>query len=159
MLHLRVRELDGASVLCGNLCDHPLPLVGAGTGNSRSIFLDGHLQPERECRFILVENGHNAPAVDHRNLSIEHVRNVDGLAVNCPDARRGNLLGRGLLFLLGYNPWLREVFPAGILIVLGRRLDMQCVWLQSRVEPPLIALVRIAPITYTPRRWPVGRSF
>jgi hypothetical protein len=60
---------------------------------------------------------------------------------------------------LGYNPWLREVFPAGILIVLGRRLDMQCVWLQSRVEPPLIALVRIAPITYTPRRWPVGRSF
>ena len=145
VLHLRVRELDENAVLNRTHGDHPLPLIGAGTGNSRSVFLNGHLQPEDNCRLVLVEYGHKASAVDDRDLSIEYVRHIARLPVDRPDACRGDLAGKILFPLLSREPLLRKVCPVGFLIVLGRRPDMQCIWFQSRVEPPLIALIRIAP--------------
>jgi hypothetical protein len=36
-------------VLDRNHCDHPLPLYGASARDARSVFLDGHLQPEDDC--------------------------------------------------------------------------------------------------------------
>jgi len=88
VLHLRVSELDGEALLRRNLCDHPLPLHGAGTRDARSVFLNGHLQSKEDGGFILVENGDDASAVDDGNLPVECVGHVAGLAVNCPDARR-----------------------------------------------------------------------
>jgi hypothetical protein len=64
VLHLRGSELDGDAVLRRNLCDHPLPLHAAVTRDSRSEFLDGHLQSEEDGGFVLVENGDDASAVD-----------------------------------------------------------------------------------------------
>ena len=96
-----------------NHCDHPLPLLAAGTRDSRSVFLDGHLQSEDDCGFILVEHGDNAPAVDDGDPAVEHVRHIAGLAVDRPDACRGDLFGKSLLLLLGRKPLLREVGPVG----------------------------------------------
>ena len=144
-MHLRVRELGEDVVLHRSHGDHPLPLVGAGASNLRPIFLDGHHQPEDDCRFLLVENGHNASAVDHRNLSIEHVRHVDGLPVDRSDSCCGDLFGKILFPVLSRKPLLRQACPVGYLIVLPRRPDMQYVWLQGRVEPPLILYVGITP--------------
>ena len=104
MLHLRVSELDGDAVLRRNLCDHPLPLHGAVTRDSRSEFLDGHLQSEEDGGFILVKNGDDASAVDDGNLPVECVGHVAGLAVDCPDAGRGDLIGERLLLLLACKP-------------------------------------------------------
>jgi hypothetical protein len=59
-LHLRVGELGKNAVLDRTHCDHPLPLFASSTCDPRSIFLDGHLQPEDDCRFVLVEYGHKA---------------------------------------------------------------------------------------------------
>jgi hypothetical protein len=56
--------LDGDAVLRRSLCDYPLPLHAAGTRDARSVLLDGHLQSEEDRRFILVENGDYASAVD-----------------------------------------------------------------------------------------------
>ena len=144
-LHLRVCELGEDAVLNRSHGDHSLPLLCAGTGNSRSIFLDGHLQPEDDCRFFLVENAHNAPAVDHRNLPIERIRHIAGLPIDRPDSCRGDMFGKTLFPLLGRKPLLRQLCPLGFLIVLGRRSDMQCVWLQGRIKTLLISLVRISP--------------
>jgi hypothetical protein len=44
-------------------------------------------------------------------LPVECVGHVAGLAVNCPDARRGNLVDKGLLLLLGCKALLRKVGP------------------------------------------------
>ena len=111
VLHLLIRELDGYAVLCSSFCDHPLPLHAAVTGDSRSVFLDGHLQSEEDGGFILVEHGDDAPTVNDRNLPIQCVRNIPGLAVNFPNAGRGYLVGKRLLFLLACKPLLCEVGP------------------------------------------------
>lgn len=125
MLHLRVRELDGDAVLRRNLCDHPLPLHAAVTRYSRSEFLDGHLQSEEDSSFILVENGDDASAVDDGNLPVECVGHVAGLAVDCPDACRGDLVGKGLLLLLCSKPLLCEAGPIGTGAIIGRWSKMQ----------------------------------
>jgi hypothetical protein len=54
VLHLRVREFDGKSMLRRSFCDHPFPIHAAGTRNVRSVFLDGHFQSKEDCGFILV---------------------------------------------------------------------------------------------------------
>ena len=126
MLHLRVRELDGDAVLRRNLCDHSLPLHAAVTRDSRSEFLDGHLQSEEDGGFILVENGDDASAVDDGNLPVECVGHVAGLAADCPDAGRGDLVGNDVLLLLGSKPLLREVGPIGAADIFRRWPDMQC---------------------------------
>jgi len=48
-LHLLICELNEDAVLDRNHCDHPLPLYGASARDARSVFLDGHLQPEDDC--------------------------------------------------------------------------------------------------------------
>ena len=145
VLHLRVRELGKDAVLDRTQCDHPLPLFGAGTCDPRSVFLYGHLQSKDDCGLVLVEYGHKAPAVDDGDPAVQHVRHVARLAVDRPDACRGDLVCKDLLFLLGCKPLLREVGPIGGAVVVGRWTDMQRVWFQPCVEPPLIALVRITP--------------
>ena len=87
-----------------DLCDHPLPLHSTSTRDVRSIFLDGHLQSEEDGGFILVKNGDDASAVDDGNLPVECVGHVAGLAVDCPDAGRGDLIGERLLLLLACKP-------------------------------------------------------
>jgi len=125
VLHLRVSELDGDAVLRRNLCDHPLPLHAAVTRDSRSEFLDGHLQSEEDGGSILVEDGDDASAVDDGNLPVECVGHVAGLAVDCPDAGRGDLVGKNLLLLFVCNPLLREPGPIGAGAILGRWSNMQ----------------------------------
>ena len=125
VLHLRVSELDGDAVLRRNLCDHPLPLHGSGTRDARAVFLHGHFQAEEDRRLILVENGDNASAVDDGNLAIQHVRHIAGFAVDCPDAGRGDLVGKNLLFLFICKPLLREAGPIGAGAILGRWSKMQ----------------------------------
>ena len=100
VLHLRVRELDGDAVLYSGLYDHPLPLHSAGTRDARSVFRDGHLQAEKDCGSILVEHGDDAPTVNDRNLAVQRVRNVAGLAVDRPDSCRCDLIGERLFLLL-----------------------------------------------------------
>lgn len=143
VLHLLVRELDGDAVSRRSLGDHPLPLDAAGTRDARAVFLDGHSQSEEDGGFILVEHGRNAPAVDDRNPPIEHVGNIPSLAVDCPDACRGNLLGKDLSLLFGYKTLLRDVGPVGAAV--RRRPETQRVRFQPCIEPSLIALVGIAP--------------
>ena len=128
-----------------SLCDHPLPLHAAGTRDARSVFLDGHLQSEEDGGFILVEHGDDAPTVDDGNLPVQRVRNIAGLAVNFPDACRGDLIGERLLLLLGCKPLLREVGPVCAAVRIGRWANVQRVCFQPCIEPPLIALIRIAP--------------
>ena len=70
VLHLLVSELHRDAVLRRSLCDHPLPLHGAGTRNAWSVFLYGHLQAKDDCGFILVEHAHNAPTVDDGDTPI-----------------------------------------------------------------------------------------
>ena len=125
MLHLRVSEVDGDSVLRRNLCDHPLPLHAAVTRDSRSEFLDGHLQSEEDGGSILVEDGDDASAVDDGNLPVECVGHVAGLAANLPDAGRGDLVGKSLLFLFVCKPLLREAGPIGARAILWRGSNMQ----------------------------------
>jgi len=124
VLHLRVRELDEDPVLRRSFRDHPLPLNGAGTRNTRSVFLDGHLQSKEDGRFILIEHGDNAPAIDDGNPTVEHVGHVAGFAVDRPEACRGNLLGKGLLVLFVYKPLLCEVGPVGVGVIIGRWTEM-----------------------------------
>ena len=145
VLHLLFRELDIDAVLRRNFCDLPLPLHSAGTRDARSIFLDGHLQSKEDRGFILVEHGDNAPTVDDRDAPIQRVRDIASLAIDCPDARRSDLVGNGLLLLLVRKPLLLEVGPVGAAVTIGRRPDMQCAWFQGCIEPPLIPLIRIAP--------------
>ena len=130
MLHLRVRELDGDSLLRRDLCDHPLPLHAAVTRDSRSEFLDGHLQSEEDGGFILVKNGDDASAVDDGNLSVECVGHVAGFAVDFPDAGRGDLVGKGLLLLLGRKALLRKVGPVCAAVMIGRWADVHRVRFQ-----------------------------
>ena len=92
---------------------------------SRSEFLDGHLQSEEDGGFILVENGDDASAVDDGNLPVECVGHVAGLAVDCPDAGRGDLVGKSLLLLFVCKPLLREAGPIGAGAILGRWSNMQ----------------------------------
>ena len=132
--------------------NHPLPLFASSTCDPRSVFLDGHLQPEDNCRLVLIEYGHKAPAVDDGDPPVQHVRHVAGLPVDRPDSCRGDLFGKILFPLLSRKPLLRKVCPVGFLIVLWRRPDMQCVWFQRCVEPSLVSLVRIAPATKLCRR-------
>ena len=127
VLHLRVRELDGDAVSSHSLGDHPLPLDAAGTRDARAVFLDGYLQAEEDCGVILVEYGDNAPAVDDGNPPIEHVGHVAGFAVDRPDACRGNLIGDGLLLLLGRKPLLSDLGPICAAVIIGRWPEMQCV--------------------------------
>jgi hypothetical protein len=127
VLHLRVRELDRDAVLRRNLCDHPLPLHGASTRDARSVFVDGHLQSKEDRGFVLVEYGHEASAVNDGNSPIENVGHVASFAIYRPDARRSDLVGKGLLLLLVRKPLLLEVGPIGAAVVVGRRADMQCV--------------------------------
>jgi len=108
-----------------DLCDHPLPLHGAGTRDARSIFLDGHLQSEEDGGFILVEHSDDAPTVNDGNLPVHRVRNIAGLAVNLPDARSGDLIGEHLLLLLGRKPQLREVGPVCAAVRIGRQTNVQ----------------------------------
>jgi hypothetical protein len=117
--------LNGYAVLRRDLCDHPLPLYGAGTRDARSVFLYGHLQSEEDGGFILVEHGDDAPTINDGDLPIERVRNIAGLAVNCPDACRGDLIGEHLLLLLGCKPQLREVGPVCAAVRIGRRTNVQ----------------------------------
>ena len=138
-------ELDGDAVLRRNLCDHPLPLHGAGTRDARSVFLYGHLQSEEDGGFILVEHGDDAPTVNDGNLPVQRVRNIAGLAVNFPDACRGDLVGERLLLLLGCKPLLREVGPVCAAVMIGRWADVHRVCFQPCIEPPLIALIGITP--------------
>jgi hypothetical protein len=125
VLHLLVRKSDEDAVLRCNLCDHPLPLHAAITRDSRSEFLDGHLQSEKDGGFILVENGDNAPAVDDGDPFIEHVGHVAGFAVDCPDACRGNLICEGLLLLLACKLLLCEIGPVCAAVMIGRWTDVQ----------------------------------
>jgi hypothetical protein len=125
VLHLFVGELDGDTVLRRNFCDHPLPFDGAGTRNARSVFLNGHLQAKEDCSFSLVEHGDDAPTVDDGNLPVQRVRNISGLAVNFPDACRGNLIGELLLLLLRGKPLLCEIGPVGVAVRIARRADVQ----------------------------------
>jgi len=125
VLHLRVRELDGDSLLRRNLCDHPLPLHAAVTRDARSVFLDRHLQSKEDRNLFLVENGDDASAVDDGNLPVECVGHVAGLAVNFPDAGRVDLVGKSLLFLFVCKPLLREAGPIGARAILGRWSYMQ----------------------------------
>ena len=81
-------------MLCRSLCDHPLPLHAAVTRDSRSEFLDGHLQSEEDGGFVLVEHGDDAPTVDDGNLPVECVGHIAGFAVDCPDAGRSDLVGK-----------------------------------------------------------------
>jgi len=66
VLHLRVSELDGDSLLRRNLRDHPLPLHAAVTRDSRSVFLDSRFQSKEDGSLILVENSDDAFAVPTR---------------------------------------------------------------------------------------------
>jgi len=125
VLHLRVCELNGYAVLSCGFCDHPLPLNAAVTGDSRSVFLNGHLQSEEDGGFILVEHGDDAPTVDDGNLPVQRVRNIPGLAVNLPDACRGNLIRELLLLLLRGKPLLCEIGPVGVAVMIGRWTDVQ----------------------------------
>jgi hypothetical protein len=98
-LHLRVRELGEDAVLNRSRCDHPLPLLGSGTRDSRSVFVDGRLQPKDNGRFVLAENRHEAPAVDDGDPAVQHVRHVAGFPVDRPDSCCGDLFSK-ILFLL-----------------------------------------------------------
>jgi hypothetical protein len=75
------------------------------------------------------------------------IRNIAGLAVNFPDAGRGDLVGKGLLLLLGRKALLREVGPVCAAVMIGRWTDVHRVRFQTCVEPPLVSLIRIAPAT------------
>ena len=125
VLHLRVRELDRDAVLRRSLCDHPLPLHAAITRDTRSIFLDSHFQSKEDGSLILVENGDDASAVDDGNLPVECVGHVASLAVNCPDTGRGDLVGKGLLLLLGRKALLRKVGPVCAAVRIGRWTNVQ----------------------------------
>jgi hypothetical protein len=144
-LHLLVCELDGDAVLRRSSFYHPLPFQSAGTRDARSVFLNGHLQAKEDCCFILVEHSDNAPTVDHGNLSIEQIGHVAGLAINGPDAYRGDLVDKRLLYLLACKPLLCEVGPVGAAVRIGRWANVQPIYFQPRIEPPLIALVGISP--------------
>jgi hypothetical protein len=144
-LHLIVSESDGDPVLRRDLCDHPLPLHGAGTRNAWSEFLNGHLQSKDNCCFILVEHSDNAPTVDDRDPPIQRVRNIASFAINFPDAGRGDLIGECLLLLLGYKALLRNLGPICAAVRIGRWADVQAVCFQPCIKPPMIALIRITP--------------
>ena len=125
VLHLRVSKLDGDAMLRRDLRDHPLPLHAAVTRDAQSVFLYGHLQSEENGGFILVENGDDASAVNDGNLPVQRVRNIAGLAVNCPDACRGDLVSKRLLLLLACKPLLCKVGPICAAVRIGRRTNVQ----------------------------------
>jgi hypothetical protein len=137
--------LDGDAVLRRSLCDHSLPLYGAGARDARSVFLYGHLQSKEDGGFILVEHGDDAPTVDDGNQPVQRVGNIAGLAVNLPDACRSYLMSERLLFLLGCKPQLREVGPICAAVRIGRWANVQPVYFLPCIEPPLIALICITP--------------
>jgi len=112
-------------VLRRNLCDHSLPLHAAVTRDSRSEFLDGHLQSEEDGGFILVKNGDDASAVDDGNLPVECVGHVAGLAVDCPDAGRGDSGSQEFVVSFVCKPLLREAGPIGAGAILWRWSNMQ----------------------------------
>jgi hypothetical protein len=126
-LHLRVRELGEDAVPDRAPGNHPLPLFASSTCDPRSVFLDAHLEPKDDCRLILVEYGHKAPAVDDGDPAIQHVRHVARLAVDRPDACRSDLFGKGLFPLLGSKTLLCKFGPVGAAFIIGRRPEMQCV--------------------------------
>ena len=126
-LHIRVRELGEYAMADHTHGDHPLPFFASGTRDARSVFVDGHLQSKEDRGFVLVEYGHEASAVNDGNSPIENVGHVASFAIYRPDARRSDLVGKGLLLLLVRKPLLLEVGPIGAAVVVGRRADMQCV--------------------------------
>src|ERR1039458_2495966 len=94
---------------------------------------------------MLVEHSDDAPTVNDGNLPVQRVRNIAGLAVNLPDACRGDLVGKGLLFMLACKPLLCEIGPVCAAVRIGRWADVHRVRFQPCIEPPLIALICITP--------------
>jgi len=89
VLHLRGSKLDRDAVLRRNLCDQPLPLHAAVTRDSRSVFLDCHLQSEEDSSFVLVENGDDASAVDDETCPLSAYMSAGAkIGRNAPLTRR-----------------------------------------------------------------------
>ena len=59
--HCLVGKFSEDAVLDGHFDHLPLPIVASRAGDTRSVFLDGHLQPKDDCGLILIEHGHALP--------------------------------------------------------------------------------------------------
>jgi hypothetical protein len=106
--HLRVGKLSEDAVLDRHFDHLPLPIVTARAGDTRSVFLDGHLQAKDDCGLVLVEHGNAPPTVDDGQLPIERVRDIPSAPVDRPYSGCGNLSSEILRSLLSGKALLDE---------------------------------------------------
>jgi hypothetical protein len=106
--HCRVGKLNEDAVLDGHFDNLPFPIVASRARDTRSVFLDGHLQAKGDCGLVLVEHGHAPSTVDDGQLPIERVRDIPSGPVNRPYPGCGNLSSEILRSLLSGKTLLDE---------------------------------------------------
>jgi hypothetical protein len=106
--HLWVGEFNEDAVLDGHFDNLPFPIVASRARDTRSVFLDGHLQAKGDCGLVVVEHGHAPSTVDDRQLPIERIRDIPSGPVNRPYPGCGNLSSEILRSLLSGKALLDE---------------------------------------------------
>ena len=106
--HLWVGEFNENAVLDGHFDSLLFPIVASRARDTRSVFLDGHLQAKDDCGLVLIEHGYAPSAVDDGQLAIERVRDIPSGPVNRPYPGCGNLSSEILRSLLSGQTLLDE---------------------------------------------------
>ena len=106
--HLWVGEFNEDAVLDGHFDHLPLPIVASRARDTRSVFLDGHLQTKDDCGLVLIEHGNAPSTVDDGQFPIERVRDIPSGPVNRPYPGCGNLSSEILRSLLSGQTLLDE---------------------------------------------------